>query len=126
MPFDLARCARAGAAGVGLARRRALKRSHDIRRFCPRRRIAPCQALTAWVWSRRTPWLLPMTPVVGILAAQRARQPSMLLAELRVHPPFQFLPHFLQLPDRALALGFAVDHKRPFRVFPQKCAKPRK
>jgi hypothetical protein len=37
----------------------------------------------------------------------------MLFAQRRVHPPSQFLSHFLQLADQASALGFAVDHEPP-------------
>ena len=49
--------------------------------------------------------------VVGIVPTQHTSQPSVLFAQRPVHPPFQFLPQFLQLADQASALGFAVDHE---------------
>src|SRR5271163_3689846 len=55
---------------------------------------------------------------IGVVPAQHASQPSMLLAKSRVHPSFQLVPQYLQLTDHAPALGFAVDHEPSVQGFP--------
>src|SRR6516164_1366527 len=53
--------------------------------------------------------------IVCVMPAQHASQPAMLFEQRRVHPPFQFLPQFLQLADQVLrAVAKSANGAAPF------------